>query len=102
MQPDESLEILRRLEPVVTHIVTRLDKIETRLDKIETRLDKVEVRLDKIEIGFEKLDERLRKVEVEVAGLQGRVSQLPTTWTMAGLIFAIFGASLVLLRLAAP
>lgn len=57
---------------------------------------------DRIERRFEKIDERLRTLETEGAEMKGRVSQLPTLYQIAGLIFAIFGAAFVLIRFAPP
>ncbi|MBF0335933.1 MAG: hypothetical protein HQL40_20225 [Alphaproteobacteria bacterium] len=76
--------------------------------EILRRLDAIDKRLDSVEGTMEKLDERFRAVEFEVAetrglrGVEGRMTQPPTRWTMAGLVFAIFGSSLVLLRFAGP
>ena len=69
---DEALDILRRLEPALARIET---------EQKEQRRD----------IG---------KLKEDVAELKGRVSQLPTLYQFAGLIFAIFGAAFVLIRFA--
>lgn len=58
---DAALEILKRLEPAIAGLATRLTAIEGRLTSVETRLG---------------------AVEISVANLQGRVSQLPTSWLM--------------------
>ncbi len=74
MPEDEVLTILRRLEPTLATVQTDLTDI-----KAEQR----------------RQGERL-------ANLEGRVSQMPTLWTLAALIVAIFGFAFVLLRFAAP
>ena len=67
-------------------------------------LGRIEKRLDSIETKFDRFDERLRKVEVDVARIDGRVSQRPTAWTLltggAGLILATFGFAFALVRFA--
>ncbi|MEI6559123.1 MAG: hypothetical protein WCO00_12025 [Rhodospirillaceae bacterium] len=78
---DEALDILRRLEP----LLTRLDGEQRRHGETLARVE-----------------ERLRDMPTakEFGELKGRVSQLPTLWQLAGLIFAIFGAAFVLIRFA--
>lgn len=48
------------------------------------------------------IDDRLRKIEVETAEMKGRVSQLPTAWTLLtggfGLVIATFGFAFALVR----
>lgn len=55
---------------------------------------------ERMERRFEKMDDRLRKQGEDIAELKGRVSQLPTLYQIAGLVFAIFGAAFVLIRFA--
>jgi hypothetical protein len=62
--------------------------------------DRMERRFSQVEADIAKLDERQRKQGEDVSELKGRVSMLPTTVQLAGLIFAIFGASFVLIRFA--
>ena len=83
---DEALDILRRLEPVLAQMTGELSDIKTEQRRQADMLGK--------------LDERQRKQGEDIARLDGRVSQLPTLWQLAGLIFAIFGAAFVLIRLA--
>ncbi len=85
-QRDETLDILRRLEPVLSRLTEDVGEIKD---------------------DVKKLDDRLRKVETDVAridgrltGIEGQLRQIPTLWQLAGLIFAIFGASFVLIRFA--
>ena len=74
-----SLDILRRLEPVLS----RIEAEQSRQAEL-----------------LAKLDERQRKQGEDMARMDGRVSQLPTLWQLAGLVFAIFGAAFVLIRFA--
>ena len=126
--PDEALDILRRLEPVLARVSTdlaevkgdvkrlddRLGKVEAhvknvddRLGKVETNVKNVDDRLGKVETNVNKLDDALHKVVADVARIEGRMSgiegqlrQIPTHWQLAGLIFAIFSASFVLIHFA--
>jgi len=66
--PDEALEILRRLEPVLT-----------------------------------KLDDRVRKIEIDVArtdgrltGIESQLRQVPTIWQVVGAITAINGLAIAM------
>lgn len=64
--------------------------------------DRMERRFERVASDHAKLDDRLRKVEENTARMDGRVSQLPTLWQVAALIFAIFGAAFTLIRFAPP
>lgn len=74
--------------------------------EIKGILVRIEKRLDSIDAKFDRFDERLRKVEVDVARIDGRASQLPTAWTLltggAGLIIATFGFAFALVRFGIP
>ena len=83
---DEALDILRRLEPTLAQMHGELRQVQA--DVADIRAEQKEQRRD---IG---------KLQQDVARLDGRVSQLPTLWQLAGLIFAIFGAAFVLIRFA--
>jgi hypothetical protein len=82
-QPDDALDILKRLEPAIAGLASRLTAIESRLTAIE--VDLVEIR-------------------IEVAELRGRVSQLPTSWMMftaiVVLIFTVMGGTFGILKMA--
>ena len=86
--PDEALDILRRLEPVLSRLDTEQRRQADALGKHGETLARI--------------DERLKDMPTakEFGELKGRVSQLPTLWQLAGLIFAIFGAAFVLIRFA--
>ena len=53
-----------------------------------------------------RLDDKVRRVEIELAEVKGRVSQLPTAWMLltggSGMILTIFGAPFALLRFGLP
>jgi hypothetical protein len=83
---DEALDILRRLEPTLAQMHGELRQVQTDLGEVKADL--------------KRLDDRQRKQGEDIAELKGRVSQLPTIWQLAGLIFAIFGAAFVLIRFA--
>jgi hypothetical protein len=76
---DEALEILRRLEFALARI--EAEQKEQRADIISLKGDATELK-------------------GRVAGIEGQLRQIPTLWQLAGLIFAIFGASFVLIRFA--
>ncbi len=66
----------------------------------------VKTTLGRIEALLRGFDDRLRRVEIDVAGLKGKVSQLPTAWTLltggTGLILATFGFAFALVRFGLP
>lgn len=70
--------------------------LERRVAALEADMREVRGSLGRIEKVLERLDERMRKLELEVAEVKGRVSQLPNTWqmllgglTMIGFVFAL-------------
>jgi small-conductance mechanosensitive channel len=98
---DEALEILRRLEPVLARMSSDLNAVKTDLNAVKTDLNTVRTEQARQADVLVRLDERQRKQGEDLARLDGRVSQLPTLYQLAGLIFAIFGASFVLIHFAA-
>ena len=68
MPPDETLDILRRLEPALAGITSRLDKLETELHQ---------------------QGQTIVKLGTDVARLEGRVSQLPTLVQIVGAVLGI-------------
>lgn len=87
--PDsEAQQVLRRLEPLLTRIME--DQAAIREEQAAMRADIKEIRSD------------LTKTMLEVAEIKGQLKYMPTMWTLAGLVFAIFAASFVLIRFAAP
>ncbi len=68
----------------------------SRAPNCEADMREVKGSLARIEKVLERMDERFRKLEIEVAEVKGRVSQLPNTWqmlvgglTMIGFVFAL-------------
>jgi hypothetical protein len=76
---DEALDILRRIEPTLARITADIADVKGE----QRRLADIQ-----------------RKQGEDIARLEGKISQLPTLYQLAGLIFAIFGASFVLIRFA--
>ena len=70
---------------------------------METRLRRLEDMFARVEALMTSVDERLRKVEIEVAEVRGRLTHLPSTWamitTMLGGQVALAAAILAILRL---
>lgn len=75
------------------------ERMERRFERVASDHAKLD---DRLRSDHAKLDDRLRKVEENMARMDGRVSQLPTLWQVAALIFAIFGAAFTLIRFAPP
>ncbi|MCU0887389.1 MAG: hypothetical protein MUC64_05120 [Rubritepida sp.] len=86
------------LEQRVAHLERDMGEVKASLGRIEAVLSKFEGRFDKMDGRFEKADERLRKLELDVAGMKERLALMPTTWTTLGLIVAMTGLVLAVLR----
>lgn len=111
---DEALEILRRLEPVLGSIQVEQQRqgetLRVQGDTLRVQgetlrkqgEDIVKLQQDVIRIDgrITGLDGRITGVDGRLAGIEGQLRQIPTIWTLASLIFAIFGASFVLIRFA--
>lgn len=76
--------------------------LDQRIGKLEADMREVRSILGRMEPLLRGIDDRLRKIEVEAAETKGRVSQLPTAWTLLtggfGLIVATFGFAFALVR----
>jgi predicted nucleic acid-binding Zn-ribbon protein len=70
---DESVEILRRLEPLLVAMNDRLVRLEDRLGRVESEV--AEVKRD------------VRRVEIELAEMKGRLSEKPNMWQTTGIVF---------------
>jgi archaellum component FlaC len=81
-------------------------EVRNALSRIEALIRGLDDRVGRLEDRVGGVDDKARRVEVELAELKGRVSQLPTAWMLftggSGLILAIFGASFALLRFGLP
>ena len=75
MPRDETIEILRRIEPALSHQADTLKSIQ---------------------LDLAKLDDRLRCVEGDGRELKGRVSQLPTLIQIVGAVSGINAAIIAL------
>jgi len=107
---DETLQILRRLEPAISDVQTRLGRLEDRMYHVETRLENVEIRVGDLEtrVGnlethVQNLDNRVAQVEgtqrhqgESLAELRGQVSQLPTLIQIVTAMVAVNGVILAL------
>ena len=87
------------LEQRVAALESDMREVKATLGRIETLIRGVDERMR----GF---DDRLRHVEVDLAELKGKVSRIPTGWTLftggSSLIPAIFGCAFALLRFGLP
>lgn len=63
--------------------------MEQRVEQLEQGMLEVRAGLGRIEATLTKLDERGRKIEVDLAELKGRVSQLPSTIQLVGFVLAV-------------
>jgi hypothetical protein len=82
--PDEALEILRRLEPALGRIDDRLRNVEVEAADLKVQVGGLDNRMRSLEIDFAEMKGRL-------TGIESQIRQLPTLWTLAGLVVAIFG-----------
>jgi hypothetical protein len=69
------------------------DPMEARLTRVEDILVRLEPAVGRIDAAVTKLTDSVHKVEIDLAELKGRVSQLPTTLQLLGFIIAIFAAA---------
>ncbi len=80
--------------------------LDQRVAALEADMREVKTTLGRIEALLRGFDDRLRRVETDVAGTKGKLSQLPTAWTMFtggfALILTTFGFAFVLLRFGSP
>ena len=76
--------------------------LEQRVGNLEADLREVKSILGRMEPLLRGIDDRLRRIEIETAETKGRVSQLPTAWTLLtggfGLVVATFGFAFALVR----
>lgn len=60
--------------------------------------DHMEARVAKLEKSFDKIDGKLDSLIREVAEMKGRLSAMPTTWQLIGLVLGIMAATLAIVR----
>ncbi len=58
------------LAGMIMYIAQRLER---RMDGLDARMDRLDARMDRLEERMDRLEERLRVVELQVAGLIGRL-----------------------------
>ena len=63
--------------------------METRIATLEAGFQDVRAVLARLEPVLVRVDDRTWKIEVDLAELKGRVSQLPTTLQMIGFVPAV-------------
>ncbi len=82
----------------------RIAALEADMREVKGTLARIEAKLDKIDGRLEKFDERIRKIEIDVARVDGRLSLMPSTYTvimtMVALSFSILGGVLAIFRFA--
>ncbi len=91
----EAIEILRRLEPAIGRL--HADVADLRKDVADLRKDAVDLRKDVVKLGQD-----LAEMKGRMVGIDAQLRLLPTVWTLAGLIIAIFGFAFALLRFGVP
>ena len=78
--------------------------MKSRFEKADVRFGKVEIRLETVDSAVIKRDDRQRVQNESIAEIRGQLrelsSRVPSLCTIATLIFAIFGASFVLIHYA--
>ncbi len=73
----------------------RVTNLETATSKIQDTLNSMQVTLARIEATMATKEE-LKRIEVEVAEMKGRIAGLPSTAKIAGIV-AIIGAAIKIL-----
>lgn len=80
--------------------------LEDRVAALETDMREVKGSLGRIEAMLTKMDERLRKVELDLAEVKGRVINSPTTFAMIttgfGMVLTTAGLILAIVRFGIP
>ncbi len=60
--------------------------------------DGMEGRVKALEDKYDRIDSKLDALVKDVAEMKGRMSAMPTTWQLLGMILAIMGASFAIIR----
>jgi hypothetical protein len=83
---DEALDILRRLEPMLSGLITHVSKLDERVLKLDERVSK-------LENFMERADERGRVTDAAIAKLDGRMTELsarvPTSLQLISIMLAV-------------
>jgi hypothetical protein len=62
------------------------------------RFDPMEPRVKALEAGMARIEPKIDGLVKDVAEIKGRISAMPTTWQLLGMILAIMGASFAIIR----
>jgi hypothetical protein len=58
----------------------------------------MEPRVKALEAGMARIEPKIDGLVKDVADIKGRISAMPTTWQLLGMILAIMGASFAIIR----
>lgn len=72
--------------------------MERRLSAVGGDVREIKLMLGQMQPVLRSIDDRLRKVEVDVGELKGRVAQLPNVWQLLPGGFSLIGFTFLLLR----
>lgn len=90
---DEALDILRRLEPMLSGLITHVSKLDERVLKLDERVSTLDERVSKLENFMERADERGRVTDAAIAKLDGRMTELsarvPTSLQLISIMLAV-------------
>lgn len=97
------VEVNDRFGAVEAHMDSRFGAVDARFDAIDARMDS---RFGGVEARLRGQDETFTQIRVEVAGVAGRIMNIPNTWQMFAICLTtlvglpvILGIALTLLRL---
>lgn len=65
---------------------------------MDQRIARLERDVADIKAVLSRLEPTLKSVNDDVKEMKGRLSQMPSTWQLVGLVVAIFGLAFVILR----
>jgi hypothetical protein len=60
--------------------------------------DGMDARVTALEKRFDRFEQKLDGLVKDTAEMKGRISAMPTTWQLMGMILAIMGASFAIIR----
>ncbi len=64
--------------------------------------DDMEARVTSLERRFDRFEAKLDTLIRDVSEVRGRVSAMPSTWQLVGIVLAVLGAAFVIIRLGLP
>lgn len=76
--------------------------MEQRVAKLDAGVGDIKEVLKRLELAIAQIVKDVSSVKERLAGLEGRVSQMPTTWQLITGVVAIFAAAFTLLRFGLP